>query len=197
MPMKLTTIIALAALTCSQAVAGRLYICAEHGGPEDWEDEFSRGPVAIPAGTVFDYAGHILGSLQDPKDSKHYNDTPSATWKVSKEENDRRSKLIMEDLSTDQKHTSGVVTTKEVRLTKSKPCAETSAAVVLSDQWGWTVAPIFGDSSLYYGAYGVIRQGQLDTGFNDDENPLDHLAARGQLNACIRGTISQIIHLRD
>ena len=195
--MKLIALIAIAALTCSQAAAGSLYICAANLDPDDWDDEFSRGPIRVPAGTVFDYAGHIFGSLQDPKDSRHYSDAPSGDWKVSKAENERRSELIIEDVSNNQKHTSGVVTTKEVRLTKSKPCVETSAAVVLSQQWGWTVAPLFGDSSLYFSAYGVIRQGQLDTTFNDDENPLDHAATRGELNASIRGTISQIIHLRD
>jgi hypothetical protein len=43
-----------------------LYICAEHADPVDWDSEFSNGPIVIPAGAVFDFAGHILGgNLQD------------------------------------------------------------------------------------------------------------------------------------
>jgi len=50
-----------------------LYICAEHADPYDWQVEFSKGPVVVPAGTVFDYAGHIMGgNLQDPRDSAHF-----------------------------------------------------------------------------------------------------------------------------
>ena len=50
-----------------------LYVCAEHADPYDWGIEFSRGPIVIPAGTVFDYAGHIMGgNLQDPKDTAHF-----------------------------------------------------------------------------------------------------------------------------
>ena len=89
----------------------------------------------------------------------------------------------------------GVVTTREVRLTKGRPCADVPAAVALSAEWGWTVTPIFGDSTRYYQLYGVIRGGDLDTGFDDDESPLDHLAVRGQLNAVVRGTITEVIRL--
>ena len=71
--------IALAALCFTGATPSRdltkdgLYICAEHADPVDWDSEFSNGPIVIPAGTVFDFAGHILGgNLQDPKDSAHF-----------------------------------------------------------------------------------------------------------------------------
>lgn len=47
-----------------------LYICAEHTDVEaDWDLEFAKGPIIVPAGAVFDYAGRIIGGkLQDPRD---------------------------------------------------------------------------------------------------------------------------------
>ncbi len=175
------------------AAGGTLTICAEHAGADDWQDEWARGPVIIPAGAVFDQAGHILGTLQDPKDYAH---SAGATgWKVSPSENERRSKLLLEDAAADKKHGSGVVTTRQVRLTKVKPCADAPAAAVLSPEWGWTVAPVFGDTTRYYQLYGVISGGKLNTGFNDDESPLDHLAARGQLNAVVNGTLTETVRL--
>lgn len=180
---------------CGPALAagGTLTICAEHAHPGDWQDEWARGPVIIPAGAVFDRAGHIFGTVQDPKDYAH--DAGALGWKVPPAENERRNKLLLEDARADQKHGSGVVTTRQVRLTKAKPCAEVPAAAVLSANWGWTVMPVFGDATRYYQLYGVIREGKLDTGFNDDESALDHLAARGQLNAVVNGTLTETVRL--
>ncbi len=46
-----------------------LYICAEHADPDDWDSEFANGQLVVPAGVVFDYAGHIIGgNFQDPRD---------------------------------------------------------------------------------------------------------------------------------
>ena len=177
------------------ASAGSLYICAEHTDSDDWQDEWARGPVVIPAGAVFDQAGHILGTIQDPKDYAH--DAGAKGWKVPPAENERRGKLLLEDMTADQKHKSGIVTTREVKLTKTRSCADVPAAAVFSPDWGWTVAPVFGDSTRYHQLYGVIREGKLDTEFNDDESPLDHLATRGQLNAVVRGTITGMIRLTD
>jgi uncharacterized protein len=171
-----------------------LYICAEHSDEEDWEFEFHKGPILIPAGTVFDYAGHILAdNLQDPRDSAHFS---AGGWKgITKEENERRTKLIEQDMSVDQKHTSGLVTIKDVSLTKSKPCALAPAKALLSNQWGWTTGTIVGDSNVYFQIYGLIRRGALDTSFSDDEIPVNQLASRGQLNASVHGTISQSIDI--
>jgi hypothetical protein len=62
---------------------------------------------------------------------------------------------------------------------------------------GWTVTPITEDRALYYQAYGVIRRGTLDTNFAADEVPVNHLAARGQLNASVRGTLKKTLKLDD
>ncbi len=195
MILKTLATAAILGLLSSPAFAGSLYICAEHTDPDDWQDEWARGPVVIPAGTVFDLAGHVFGTVQDPKDYAH--DAGAKGWKVPPAEKERRGKLLLEDMTADQKHKSGIITTHEVKLTKARPCADVSAAAVLSSDWGWTVAPVFGDSTRYYQLYGVIREGKLDTGFDDDANPLNHLATRGQLNAVVRGTITEVIRLPD
>ncbi len=193
--------LALAALAASNtALRGAvsndgLYICAEHTDVEaDWDSEFAKGPIIVPAGAVFDYAGHIIGGkLQDPRDSAHY-DTHG--WKgISPEENERRLKLVSQDLTTDEKHKSGLIITTEVVLTKASPCALAQAEVILSNNWGWTVTPIQGDNSLYYQIYGAIRRGALDTSFDDDSVPLNFAASRGELNASVRGTITKTLNL--
>jgi hypothetical protein len=133
------------------------------------------------------------GNLQDPKDSAHFD---AHGWTgVSPEENERRSSLVSQDLSVDSKNTSAVATMNQVTLTKSAPCALAQAEVVLSKQWGWAISPIQGDVALYYQAYGVIRRGALDTKFEDDSVPLNFLAARGELNASVRGTIIRTLNL--
>jgi len=47
-------------------------------------------------------------------------------------ENKRRGKLLLKDAAADQKHKSGVVTMREVKLTKARSCADVPAAAVLS-----------------------------------------------------------------
>ena len=103
----------------------------------------------------------------------------------------------MQDMAIDQKNKSGIVTTQQVTLTKSAPCAIAPAEAVLSKQWGWTVTPIVGDSARYYQVYGIIRRGALDTNFDADDVPVNHLAARGQLNGSVRGTIRKTLNLDE
>jgi len=42
---------------------------------------------------------------------------------------------------------------------------------------------------------GVIRRGALDTNFDDDSVPLNFVASRGELNASVRGTITETLNL--
>lgn len=98
-------------------------------------------------------------------------------------------------MSVDLKNTSAAATTNQVTLTKSAPCALAEAEVVLSEQRGWVISPIRGNSELYYQAFGVILRGALDTSFEDDHVPLNFLATRGQLNASIQGTITRTLNL--
>jgi hypothetical protein len=171
-----------------------LYICAENADPDDWASEFSNGPVVVPIGTVFDYAGHILGSnLQDPRDAAHFD---VHGWKgISAEENARRESLVSEDLSIVRTNTGAVATLDQVTLSTSAPCALAQAEVVLSKNWGWTILPIRGDDTRYYQVAGVIKRGALDTNFDDDKVPLNFLAGRGELNASVRGTITRVLDL--
>ncbi len=108
--MSLKTFAAAAALSLlsSPIYASSLYICAEHTDPDDWQNEWARGPVIIPAGAVFDQAGRVFGTLQDPKDFAH--DAGAKGWKVSPAENERRGKLLLQDVTSDHRHRSGVVT---------------------------------------------------------------------------------------
>ncbi len=171
-----------------------LYVCAEHADADDWASEFSNGPVVVPVGTVFDYAGHIMGgNLQDPRDSAHFG--VKGWMGISAEENERRGSLVSQDMTVDEKNTGAVATVSQVTLTKSAPCALAEAEVVLSKNWGWTISPIRADEGLYYQAYGVIRRGALDTNFDDDNVPLNFLAARGELNASVRETITTVLNL--
>ena len=174
-----------------------LYICALHEDQADWDDEFAAGSVVVPAGTVFAYAGHVMaGNLQDPRDLAHSKNMEPGQlgWSgISKQEEARRDRLTLQDLDDGQ--TSAVVTTGAVTLTKAKPCALAPAKVVLSKAWGWrTNAPIKGDSTLYYQAYGVIRRGDLDT-FRNDRTPVDRLGGLGELNASIHGMLTRVMDL--
>jgi hypothetical protein len=141
------------------------------------------------------------GNLQDPRDSAHFdhgkgNKGNSPLWTgISPAEIERRRALISQDFATDLKNTSAVATTKQVILTKTNLCALAEAQVVLSKQWGWTISPIHGDVDIFYQAYGVIRRGSLDTNFDDDSVPFNFLAARGELNASVRGTIANELNI--
>ena len=177
-------------LLSSPALADYLYVCAEQTDFDDGQDEWVRGPV-IPAGAVLDQAGHVFGTIQDPEDSTHYADEAGAGWKAPPAGNDRRGKLLLEDMAADKKPKSGVVTTREVKLTRAGPYADVPAAAVFSPGWDWTVAPVFEDSTRY----DQIHGGKRDTGFNEDETALDHLAARGRLNAVVRGAMTKVIRL--
>lgn len=131
----LTTVTAFISICIpsSSLAADGLYICAEHADPDDWEAEFAHGPVLVPAGTVFDYAVISSGALsRTPKIAR----TSIKGWKgVTSEENQKRSKLVAQDMSTDKRRSSAAVTTKHVNLTKDVPCALAPARTVLSKEW--------------------------------------------------------------
>ena len=109
---------------------------------------------------------------------------------MSDAENKRRNASLLADLDRDKRHTSAVVTTQEIRLTKSAPCRIARASIALSDQWGWTIRTLSADSGEYFQSYGIIRHGELDTSFHDDNVPIDFLSTRGQLNAAVVGTLT-------
>jgi hypothetical protein len=119
------------------AHAAQLSICAEKvkGDKDDSVDEFSRGRILIPAGAVFDYAGHAFGEASDPLDHSH--DAKTSGWTgITPAEERRRESALVEDLKIDQKNTSALITLQEARLSASEPCAVVDAAAVVSGDWG-------------------------------------------------------------
>jgi hypothetical protein len=166
------------------------------GDSNDFADEFSNGDIVIPAGTVFDYAGHAFGPASDPLDASH-EITGGTGWQgVSKEEALRRSDLMGQDLRTEQKHSSAVITLQAARLTKAKFCAIVPAAAAESSEWGWTQTPVFGQPETYFQAYGVMNGGGLSTDFANDKDPFQHAAARGEINGILDGTTSRTIKIK-
>ena len=139
---------------------------------------FQKAQCWVPAGTVFEYAGHLIGSLMDPKDSALFEGRG-----ITPEEKKRRTSLIAEDMSIDRKHSSAAVTTNPNTLMKNAPCALAPARPVLSNEWGWVLPSIVGDSDIYYQAGAVIKRGALDTSLDDDSAPIEFLSSRGELNA--------------
>lgn len=161
---------------------------------EDFDASFSLGPIRVPAGAVFDYAGHAFGSPSDPIDSAHWK--KDGSWSgVDASESSRRSKVLAQDLLADQKHKAGLVTLAEVTLTKGKPCTTAPVAAAQSDEWGWTVTPVFGARDVYFQLYGVIRGQDLNTAFDNERNPLDYSGARGSLNGMLSGTTARTIRV--
>ena len=164
-------------------------------GDEDFREAFRRGAIRVPAGTVFDFAGHAFGPVSDPRDMAHSADHG---WRgVSPEENDRRIKLTLEDVGADQRHKAGLVTLQGVALTSRAPCVSVSVAATSSASWGWTVAPVLGSSETYFQLFGVIRGRSFDTGFEHDDQPLDYVGVRGMLNGMLTGTTDRVVPIPD
>lgn len=162
---------------------------------DDFIASFQHGPIRLPAGAVFDYAGHAFGPAFDPTDQRHQK---GIKWiGTSKEEAEKRGTALVSDLVADQRHKAGLITLVERTLTKAKPCAEIPVAAAVSVRWGWTVSPVFGTSDTYYQLFGVIRSGQIDTSFSNDRNSLDYSATRGALNGILSGTTEKNITVSE
>jgi hypothetical protein len=195
MRLALLAACALGMAICGRtASAGEVKVCAAYLGADDWTDLFSLGPIVVPAGAVFDYAGHLFNGLQDPRDVAH---EKGNGWNVSAEEEARRDSLTLQDLDVDQKNTSGFATLRAITLTKKQPCATVSASAVMSDSWGWKQPVIEADSGLYFQVYGVMSGAGLSTSFDNDANPFDFAAARGELNASVVTTIERQVTIQD
>lgn len=181
----------------AQTAASSLRVCVERykGSDEDFSEAFKHGAIRVPAGTVFDLAGPAFGPASDPRDMAH---SITGGWSgVSKEEADRRGKLLVQKFESDQRHKPGLITLSEVRLTKAQWCADASVAAVDSPRWGWTVSPVYGSSETYFQTFGVVRGSQFDTGFDDDRDPLSFAATRGEINGILSGTTDRVIRLPD
>ena len=184
-------------LAADRAGAAELTICVKHIAhyDDDFGAVFYHGPVRVPAGAVFDFAGHAFGSATDPRDESHQ-DKDFKWTNITPEEQERRGKLTVEDATHNPgAGQSGLATLREVVLTKCAPCGRTEAAALLSHEWRWSVSPIFGASDFYYQLYGVIRNGIVKTDFSNDSNSFDFAGARGEINAIVSGTTTRMITL--
>ena len=204
MRLPLTMLLALAAVPAAPAVvaaAAQLEECVRQDSAtdrEEFDDAFEKGPIVLPAGVVFDWAGHVFGDVADPLDLKHMNPGPAVGWRgVSKEEEDRRNRILVEDAGRNQRRTSGLVTLATLRLTKATPCGLVPVAAVRSPAWGWTVAPVFGDPGLYYRPYGVGRQGRLSTDWSKEPGSFGYAAGAGSLNGVLRGTTDRVVDVGE
>ncbi len=196
----LLTIAALAAPAAAYATA-QLQVCVRQDSASDREDfnaALEKGPVVLPAGTVFDWAGHTFGGAADPLDGKHSLPGGATGWRgVSKQEEDRRGKLLVEDAGRNQRRTTGLVTLATSRLTKAAPCALVAVAAVRSPAWGWAVAPVFGDPAIYFQTYGVVRDGRINTDWSKESGSFGYAAGVGALNGVLRGTTDRVIEITE
>ena len=176
--------------------AGMLQVCVRRDDTdhEEFSAMFAHGPVVLPAGVVFDFAGHTFGGAADPLDGMHMRNGLDLGWKgISKAEEDRRGQLMLDDSKRDQRHKSGLVTLVGMRLTKARPCATVPVAAVASEDWGWTVSPVFGDPATYFQAYGVIHGGVLNTDWTKELPSLGGPALNGALNGVLQGTTDRVV----
>lgn len=182
------------------ACAGTLSICATHfkGDGSDFAAEFAHGAITVPAGTVFDYAGHAFNGPMDPKDDTHRPPAADSWVGISEEERKRREQVIKEDLSTDSlenQHHSAVVTMAPVVLTKRHLCASVDAKAFIANDWRDDATTIFADPDIYFQSFGVVQDNRLTTDFDDDSNAFNFASARGELNAIVTKTLDHTFTL--
>jgi hypothetical protein len=177
------------------AHAGAVEICASRLDPADWEELFSKGSIVVPKHIVFQFSGHIFGTLMDPADQGH--SLPRGGWRVSPAETQRRTAVAKNDALLSQRGYLAFMTVRPLTLTAQQPCASASVEQVLSQQWGWTRTGIAADRSVYFGVYAVYEEGGVVTTFSDDSNPFFFAAARGEINASVTSSIGNAIALQD
>lgn len=164
-------------LMAELAHAGTVEVCVEkyHGNEHDYAALFSEGPIIVPAGTVFNYAGHAFGPPSDPLDREHMHRADG------KGDADQPGNAI--------------ATSATVTLSAQKNCATTPGKVVISNDFGWKNGTISDAGRLYYQAYGNIIGGRLDTSFGGGSQ-FDYAAQSGQLNAVVHGTLNGTTMIR-
>ena len=162
------------------------------------EDEVPR--VVLPAGTVFDYAGHMMsGNVRDPHDFAHEKkNDPKHNWNVTDEEEQKREAFMHEDEARNKRESSGFVTLDEVVLTQKRPCAKSRAAATLSKDWNWVTPTVFADSNLYYQVYGFLKGARFNTDYTPGgKDLLSGMVVTGGVNARVTETISQTVRIRS
>jgi hypothetical protein len=132
----------------ASARAGAVEICASRLDAGDWDELFSKGPIVIPAHIIFQFRGHILGSLMDPNDQGH--SLPGGGWQVSPAEVRRRNAVARNDANLWESGYLAFMTVKPSKLSIERPCASAEVEQVLSQQWGWSKTGIAADRSVLF-----------------------------------------------
>lgn len=175
--------------TPAYAAGAKLHTCMQKHDADN--SDFIAKPIRVPAGVVFELVGPAFGDATDPEDAAH-SDSVGKWVGLSKAEEERRDAIRTKYLHDDQAKPE-LVTLTEVRLTTKQPCADVPVAAILSKSWRWIVAPVFGGSDSFFQVYGVVRGGEVDTGFENDRDSLDHAVSRGQIHGILSGTTDRVI----
>ena len=169
------------------AYAGTLKVCVDHVDEEDWQGAWYYGPVTVPAGAVFEYAGHIIGGkLQDPKDLAH--STTSGWSDATPRQIKHREDEIYKDLTLPSSEIGAAVTLAPLKLTEQHPCGIVGAATLLDPQDGWATYPLFADPAEFYEIAGVIKYGSLHENFSG-HGSFDLVAAVSELHASVESSL--------
>jgi hypothetical protein len=107
------------------------------------------------------------------------------------------------DTNQNWKNSSGVMTTSDLTLTRTKPCGYASAKAIIFSSMGWNVSPIYenGQSSFYL--YGVIKSGVLITSFGElNAPPADGFQAgvelyQSEIVGRVEGVLNETITLNE
>lgn len=182
--------------------AGEILLCLERHPVQNSFVQAQPEPasVRVPAGTVFNYAGHAFGPADDPLDRAHANPDGDGWRGISPAEETRRRNLQMEDIGGDgtyHRPQAALMTTGAVTLSPSHPCARMGAEALLSVDWTWMMETIPARPDMYFQVYGTVRDGQLDPTFNNDSDPFQRIAARGGINAIVTQTVDQALGLHS
>ena len=175
--------------------AGEVTICASRLDPGDWVNVFRHGPIVVPSHIIFQYAGHVFGTLMDPQDEAHA--LPGGGWSVTAGEERRRLALAQNDAALSAGGYLAFMTQQATTLTADRPCSSANVVQLLSNQWGWSQKAIAADPNLYFGIYAVYERGGVVTSFSDDSNPFFFAAARGEINAFVTSLVSTSMVLDD
>ncbi|WPP21413.1 hypothetical protein SCD25_13495 [Komagataeibacter rhaeticus] len=182
--------------------AGEVQLCLERHPVQNSFVQALPEPssVQVPAGTVFNYAGHAFGPADDPLDRAHANPDGDGWRGIPAAEETRRRTLQMEDIGGDgtyHRPQAALMTTGAVTLSPARPCARMGASALLSVDWTWTMDTIPARPDMYFQVYGTVRDGQLDPTFNNDSDPFQRIAARGGINAIVTQTVDQALSLHS
>lgn len=180
-----------AALSISVAQAAPITVCIKHykGNESDFGDIFKNGPITVPSGTIFNYAGHLFGTDSDPLDEGHMSRAPGRGWiGVPASEEKRRLEIAAHDMAS-AKPEQALITTEPLTLTAQRYCKTVNGRPVTSSTWQWKNRTITDTGQTFYEAFGISDPVAVDTSFNN-AGSLGEAAQSGQIVAVLRGKLN-------